>query len=144
MDTALFTISIQVGSYYDVSIVASGGTFSLSSTTTTLAFGTIQANESQGSDILVKSNISYSLSLISANGGAFLNASDASKLPYSLSVNGSLIALSPGTPTLVANGAQAGYGTPTRYALVATILPYTKLPTQGTYLDTITVNLSAR
>jgi len=143
-DTAFFTITILVGSYYDVSVVPSGAVFSLSSTTTTLAFGNIQANESQGADVLVKSNIAYNLSLSSANGGAFLNTSDASKLPYSLSVNGSLTALPLGAPILVANGAPAGYGTPARYALIVTVLPYTKLPTQGVYVDTITVNLSAR
>lgn len=144
VDSVIFIVSIQVGSYYDVSVVPSGTAFSLSSTTTNLAFGSLQPNESEGADILVRSNIFYNLSLSSANGGAFLNASDGSKLPYSLTANGFPVSLSPEVPALIATGTPTGYGTPTRCALIVTVLPYTKLPTEGTYSDTITVNLSAR
>jgi spore coat protein U-like protein len=142
-DTAFFTVTIGVAGFYDLSVEPTGGAFALDSTTATLAFGSLVANNSKGADILVKSNISYSLSLSSINGGAFANTTDGSKLPYSLTVNGSAITLPPGIRVLVATGAQASYGTPTRYALVATVLPYTAMPTQGAYSDTITVTLSA-
>jgi spore coat protein U-like protein len=143
VDTLNFYMSVAVAGYYDLSVVPTGGTFSLASTTAALAFGTLVAGAVKGTDILVKSNVSYSLGLSSLNGGAFANAADGSKLPYSLSVNGSAVALSPGIRTLVATNAQASYGASARYALLVTVLPFVGLPAQGSYSDTITVTLSA-
>lgn len=143
VDSVSFYVSIVVAGYYDLSVVPTGGAFSLASTSAALAFGTLAAGAVKGADILVKSNVSYSLGLSSVNGGAFANAADGSLLPYSLAVNGSSVALSPGIRTLVATGAPASYGTSARYALLVTVLPFTGVPTQGSYSDTITVTLSA-
>jgi hypothetical protein len=142
-DTVNFFVSFTVAGYYDLSVVPTGEAFSLDSTTAALAFGVLAANASKGADILVKSNVSYSLSLTSANGGALANGTDGSKIPYSLTVNNSAVTLSPGLRALVATGAQASYGAPARYAVLVTVLPYTALPTQGSYSDTITLTLSA-
>jgi spore coat protein U-like protein len=142
-DSVNFTVNVQVNTYYDVSVVPSGGAFSLSSTTATLAFGTLAANATRGADILVKSNVSYTLSLTSASGGALVNVSDGTRLAYSLTANGSIISLPAGTRKAVASGVSPGFGTPTRYALVVTVLPYAILPNTGAYSDTITVTLAA-
>ena len=143
-DSVLFTISILVGSFYDVSVVAEGGGFSLGSTSTTLAFGTIQQYDTRRADLLVRSNVTYDLSLSSTNSGAFANLSDGTRIPYSLTANGTAVSLASGTRTLLANGTQAGYGTPARFALVIGVLPFTDLPSEGAYSDSLVVTLSAR
>lgn len=144
VDSVAFTISVHVNNHYDVSIVPSGAAFSLSATSATIAFGTLRSFDSRGVDILVKSNVSFVLSLESANGGAFANASDAFRIPYSLSANGIAIRLTAGSNTAIGNTLQATYGIPTRFALILTVLQFTDLPTEGAYSDLITVTLSAR
>ncbi len=142
VDSAIFTITVQVGNWFDVSIVASNNAFSLASTTATLDFGTLAANLSRGADILVRSNLSYKLFLSSTNGGALASLIDGTKIPYSLKVNGSTLSLLPATQSLVAN-ATASFGNPARYAVTVTILPYQQLPTEGQYSDLLTVIVSA-
>jgi len=57
------TVTATVGASYDVSVVSSGSPFSLGSTNQTLNFGTLAPGQSLGADILVRSNVSYSLLL---------------------------------------------------------------------------------
>ena len=143
-DSVIFYVSVQVGGFYDVSVMPSGGTYSVSSTTTALDFGILQPDVSKGADLLVKANIPYALSLSSANGSALVNPSDGSKVPYSLASNGTPVLLSAGAQTLAQSGASQSYAVPTRYALLATILSFSQLPTEGSFSDTITIILSAR
>jgi hypothetical protein len=143
LDYNTLTVTISVGSFYDVSIVPSGSAFNLSSTSQALNFGSLVEGKQVGADILVRSNVSYSLSLSSMNRGVLANSSDpASSVAYSLSSNHSAINLDPG-PGLVASVAPATYGNPSRCALLATILPLSSSPSAGAYADTITVNLSS-
>jgi len=144
VDSVMFTISVRVGAHYDVSIVPSGAVFSLSATSATMDFGVLKSNDARGMDILVKSNISFALSIGSVNGGAFVNASDGYRIPYSLSANGIAVLLTPGGSAVVGDGARASYGIPARFAVVVTVLPIEDMPTEGAYSDLIMVTLSAR
>ena len=144
VDSEVFTIRVRVGDHYDVSVVPTGAAFSLSATSTTIAFGALESSDDRGADILVKSNVSFVLSLGSANGGAFVNASDGFRIPYSLSANGVAVHLASGGNAIVGSNSHATYGNPARFALVVTVIPFTDLPTEGAYSDLITVTLSAR
>ncbi len=143
LDTNTLTVSITVGSHYDVSVVGSGAGFSLASTNQALNFGILAAGGQVAADILVRSNVTYSLSLTSANGGRLVNAEDAtSAVAYSVTANGTPVPLSP-PPGAVAGGAAATFETPKRYSLLFTILPISDFPSAGAYSDTIIVNLAA-
>lgn len=143
LDSNSLTVTITVGSFYDLSVVATGSSFALDSTGRALDFGIIAAGQRLGADILVRSNVSYSLSLSSANRGALVNAIDStSSIKYALDSNGSRVVLDPG-PGSVASGAAPTYGTPSRYAILVTILPFVSYPSAGSYADTIVVNLAA-
>jgi spore coat protein U-like protein len=141
VDSNVLTVQITVGSFYDLSIVPQGSAFSLASTSQSLNFGTLSAGLQVGADLLVRSNVSYSISMSSANGGALSNAADpASAVSYSFKSNGTAASLNPG-PALVAGGAPATFQNAARYSLVFTVLPLAGNPSAGTYTDTITVNL---
>jgi len=143
LDTNTLTVSVTVGSFYDLSVVATGSSFALDSTSQSLAFGSLAPGQSLGADILVRSNVAYSLSLSSANSGALVNPLDpGSRVGYSLTSNGASISLASG-PAPIATGASATYATPTRYRIVASILSFSVYPSAGSYEDAITVSLSA-
>jgi hypothetical protein len=144
IESSTFFIIIQVHDHFDVSTVPTGGAFSVSSVTALLDFGALQPYDSRGADVLVRSNVSFVLSLTSMNGSAFVNVEDGFRLPYSLDVNGGAVTLAPGLRTVIANGVPPGFGDPTRFSLVVTILPYSSLPTEGSYSDHITITLAAR
>lgn len=144
IESRTFFIMAQVHDHFDVSTVPTRGAFSLSSVATSLDFGALRPYDSRGADVLVRSNISFILSLTSMHGNAFVNMEDGFRLPYSLSVNGGAIALEPGTRTIIANGVSPGFGNPSRFSLLITVLPYSSLPTEGSYSDQITITLAAR
>jgi hypothetical protein len=139
----LITLSVTVGSHFDLSIAPVGDPFSLAATSSALAFGTLVPGDSRSVDVLVRSNVSYSLGLASAHGGALANAYDGSLVPYALSSNGGALSLSPALPAPLAAGARASYSLAARYALEVRISPFPGLPTEGDYFDTLTLTLSA-
>jgi hypothetical protein len=142
--SAYFTVTISVGRVYALSVAQSGGPFSQLSTTGVLAFGDLREGAARGADILVRANTLYDLSLLSSHSGAFANATDGTLLGYSLTSNGYAVDLSRGAALLAAGAAGSNYWDPSRYALVATILSFGAMPTEGSYSDTITIVLSAR
>jgi hypothetical protein len=144
VESRTFFIIVQVHDHFDISTVPTGGNFSKSSVTASLNFGALQPYVSRGADVLVRSNVSFVLSLTSLNGNAFVNMADGFRLPYSFSVNGGVFDLQAGTRTVIANGAPPTFGDPTRYSIVVTVLPYSSLPTEGAYSDHITITLAAR
>ncbi|MDP3176863.1 MAG: hypothetical protein Q8M76_03095 [Spirochaetaceae bacterium] len=141
--TRTFTVTVTVGSFFDVSVVASGGAFLRTSTTGSMAFGTIIENDFRALDIVVRTNVGYGLSLRSTRGSAMRNASDGSLLPYILSFNGGDITLPAGSTVSVVTGAIATYGATKSYPVIVTIPPFLDLPTDGNYSDTVTIVLSS-
>lgn len=98
-------IRVTVGKCLDVSVVPSGSSFALVSTSSTLSLGTITAGVSAGADLVVRSNIAYDLRM-----------------------SGATIDLPAGTRTPVASSAAATYSDPCRYALVVTVPDFSLLP----------------
>ncbi len=143
VDSLTFSVSVTVGSFFDVSLAPSGGSFSLASTSVALAFGVLAGGDSRGLDVLVRSNLGYSMTLGSANGGALANALDGSLLGYGLAFGGRAVSLSPGLPAPVVAGAAPTYSSPARYGLAVTISPFVDLPTEGSYSDALTISVSA-
>ncbi len=144
VSSTVFAIRIAVGTFYDVSLVSAGSAFNLGSTSERLTFAALSAHDTRGMDLLVKSNIAYTLSISSVNSGSFINAADGTALAYALSADGTTLNLAGGFPALVAGGVLPTYALPKRFALQVTILPYTLLPTEGTYSDILTITLAAR
>jgi hypothetical protein len=143
VDSEVFSISVEVGSFFDLSIVAPGSAFAPSSSSGSIDFGPIAPGDSRSLDLLVRSNLRYGLSLSSAHGGALANSRDLSLLAYSLSSNGEGVPLSSSLPSPIASGAAATYGAPERYRLVVAIMSFVGLPTEGDYSDSLTVMLTA-
>jgi hypothetical protein len=144
IDTSTFTVKTSVASHYDLSLVPSGSGFSLSSTSQGLSFGALVPGDSRGADIVVRTNVAYTLSITSANGGALSNAADpASQVGYTLRANGNAVALAAGLPSPIVAGSPATYSGYSRYALVFTILDFPDLPSAGNYSDTLTLTLTA-
>lgn len=143
LDTNTLTVSITVGNHYDVAIVAPNSSFLSSSSQYALEFGTLDPGLSLEADILVKSNVTYSLSLLSSNNGTLVNTTDPdSRIEYSVQTNGSPANLNSG-PAFVAIGAPAAPNTPERYRIVITILAFSMYPSAGRYEDSITITLAA-
>jgi hypothetical protein len=141
VSTFTFTVQVVVGSISDLSVVRTGRAFSLTTTSQALAFGTLVPNASKGADVVIRSNVSYGLTITSTNGG-LLNAGDSSLIGYTLTSNGTPLSLPAGIAATIANAGPT-YSTLARYALLATITGYGDMPTEGSYSDTLTVTLTA-
>jgi spore coat protein U-like protein len=139
-----FTVSIVVGPALDVSLVATGGSFSVSSTSVTFDFGTLSAGGSRAGDLVVRSNALNTITVSSANGGVLKNAdpSDTSQVPYQLLVDGTPISLPAATPTPIASSAPATGFAGRRYGISAVIGNY-GWATEGTYSDVLTIQAAA-
>ena len=136
-------VTVTVGSIYGVSVVPTGGAFSSTSTSQSLNFGFLAPGQSLGADILVRSNVSYSILLGSANSGSLVNLADPTSLiAYSMTSNGGAVPLASG-PSSIASGAAATYSSSARYGVKATIAPFSGFPSAGSYADTVTITVSS-
>jgi len=142
-DSATFSISLTVPQVLDVAVLQPMEAFSASTTSQTLSFGILSAGASRSVDLMARTNAAWSLSLASANGWALANTADGSKIDYAITLSGSAIATVPGSPLLLVSTAQPTYTALQRLPLTFTIGALGLLPTEGTYVDTITVTLSA-
>lgn len=142
-DSATLSISFTVPQVLDVAVLQPMGAFSPSTTSQTLAFGLLSAGSARSVDLMARTNAVWSLSLSSANGWALANTADGSKIGYGVSLSGSPIATVAGSPLLLVSTAQPTYTALQRLPLTFTIGALGLLPTEGTYVDTITVTLSA-
>ena len=142
-DSATLSISFTVPQVLDVAVLQPMGVFSPSTTSQTLSFGILSAGAARSVDLMARTNAAWSLSLSSANGWALANTADGSKIGYAVSLSGSPIATLPGSPLLLVSTAQPTYAALQRLPLTFTIGALGLLPTEGTYVDTVTVTLSA-
>ncbi len=143
VDTDTFTVTVSVPALTDLSIVPGGGGFSSSMTTADVSFGTITAGASRGVDIRVRSNVHYSVSLVSANGGMLVNALDGGGISYTLAADGVPVSLPKGLASIVSLNAPPTWSNPSVSAISVTINPFSEFPVEGTYSDLITVNVTA-
>lgn len=144
VSTESFTLKAKVGQHLDVAVVEVDGAFSESATSLSLDLGTLEANGSASADIIVRSNLSYTLSLTSTKGG-LVNLSDSKSIvSYALSVDGgAAIDLPARKKVAIASGQPATYRNTQGYTILVTIPQSSDLPTAGTYTDTITISVAA-
>jgi hypothetical protein len=142
-DTQTFTVTVTVPSLTDLSIVPSGSPFSVSSTNASLSFGVLKAGATHSLDLMVRSNVRYSVSLLSANGGSLANSADGSLVGYDLLADGIAVTLAPGVASVIALNAPATYSKPVARGITIRIRDFSDFPVEGTYMDSITVNVSA-
>lgn len=141
VDSLSFPVVVTVPSIADLSIVPKGSAFSVSSTNATLSFGVMTAGSSRDVDLLVRSNVRYSVSLSSSSGGALREATSGETIPYTLTSNGVPLVLAAGSAGYAALNADPTFGVPKVYALAVAIGAFSRLPIEGTYTDLITVNV---
>jgi hypothetical protein len=142
-DSAILSISFVVPQVLDVAVLQPMEAFSPSTTSQTLSFGILSAGVARSVDLMARTNAAWSLSLSSANGWALANTADGSKIGYGVALSGSPIVTVPGSPLLLVSTAQPTYAALQRLPLTFTIGSLGLLPTEGTYVDTITVTISA-
>lgn len=144
VSSANVSFAIQVNQEIDFSLVSSGGTFDITQTSKTLDFGILSAGQQKAMDILVRSNLKYSVDFTSKNGGV-LKRSDVwsnDSVPYSCTINGAPITLSAWQAVEVINGSPTS-GDGTRYELLFTIEDFWDI-SDGPYEDTIQITVSAQ
>ena len=142
-DSATISISFTVPQVLDVAVLQPLAAFSASSTSQTLSFGMLSAGAARSVDLMARTNAAWSLSLSSANGWALATTADGSTIAYAVALSGSPIATAPGSPLLLVSTAQPTYTALQRLPLTFTVGALGLLPTEGTYVDTIIVTISA-
>ena len=140
-----FTITINVATSLDVAIVAVNSPFSLGATSASLPFGDFAEGTSRSIDVIARSNVIHSIALSSAKGWKLANTDplDLSLVAYSITRNGAPLSLTAGAAVSIVGGGAATPVSGTLCRLAFTILPYTELPTEGSYADTLTLTMSA-
>jgi hypothetical protein len=142
MESKAVTISTTVPQLIDFSIVAPGSSFEFGSRDNTLNFGVMHIGLKRNTDLVVRANTVFAVSLSSLNSGVMRNTdiSDDSAVPYSFVFNSVLLQLDvPRTPVSAA-GPTAYSGL--RYPIELTIGDF-GMATEGTYRDVITITVSA-
>lgn len=105
----------------------------------TLDFGPILPNAQRGAEIRYRTNMSFSLSMRSQNGGQLVNPTGGF-VPYRMEADGVVVSMT--DEVLLATSTLGGTGLDfERLPLRVTILPFGILP-PGTYTDAITITIS--
>lgn len=142
-DSRDLTFNIQVPDVIDISLVPLGANFDVNSSNMTFDFGELFPGQTKNADIIVRSNLSYEVSLSSENGSILksMDPANTSEIPYLCSINGSTITLPPLTPTVVIQGSPTNNeGDRNRIDIV--IGNFWDVGS-GTYEDNITITLAA-
>ncbi len=139
-----FRISIAMNTALDVSLVQPGAPFDAKSTSLTLDAGVLASGTVRAADLIVRSNIRYTISVVSQNGSALRNPDpqDASAVPYDFTANGRAFALPRGTAQSIVSGSAATGLGGKRYPVSVTI-GAVGWATEGTYSDILTFQAMA-
>ena len=143
-DTSTLDVDAKIQAKSEVSIVAPGGLFDVNATDYTMDFGLFSSGQSREADLIARSNVPYSLSLTSQNGGVFTYTAggDTSTVPYSLFFDGTEVSLPAGTAVTVVPSAAETTIDGTRYPLEV-VIGSLGVATEGQYDDVITVDIAA-
>ena len=139
MTSKSITITTVVAASAALSIVPSGSAFS-TSTSQTLAFGTLATGQSLGCDLLVKQDTTATLTFNSANAGVMkaIPTPDTNQIPYTFVANGTTLNLASAANVLLPSGVTS---TGTRLPIKVTI-GNTSAAAAGNYQDQITVTVT--
>lgn len=143
-DTKTITFRTKAESSVDLSLVNTGGAFNISDTTQTVDFGALVSGASLAYDTMIRSNDGYVVTLQSQNSQKMQHAGIPSGLvPYSLTMNGSAVNLSPGTVVQAAAATGTTPAAGNRLPTVFTVGALTGTEPAGNYEDVITVTVSS-
>ena len=144
-DTQALTPTLQVPTYTAISLIETGAPFNAADTFQLLDFGTLETNESMDFDIAVESNISYNLTMSSANNGNMKLLGGPDTITYSIQIGPNTYSLvgSQNNPMIVSNHLgttnQGGFRHP-----VSVVIGSVANKSAGTYQDTITIEAVAQ
>lgn len=144
VETSPLDIEIVVPTLVDLSLVPVGGTFDPGSNAYLLDLGLLEDGTIGVLDMLVRANVAYSVTATSANDGtlAHIDPGDASRVGYTLRVDGSPADLASG-PAVLATGTGPTPTTGARYELEVEVGD-PEDATAGTYEDTLQVTVTAQ
>jgi len=134
----------------ELSVVPTGHPFNSAITSQSLDFGSLALNQTREADIIVQSNVGYQLSLTSLNNGKLqrMAASNTSEntVIYELTISSNSIfsgaTINTGDYPFVSS-TLATETDPIRFPIQVKILENTANKIQGTYADTITIDITA-
>ena len=140
MTSTSIRITTVVAASADLSIVPTGSAFS-SSTSQTLAFGTLASGQVLGCDLLVKKNTSATVTFSSANHGVMkaIPTPDTDQIPYTFVANGTTLSLSSTANLALPTGVNA---TGMRLPISVTIGNLSGVGA-GNYQDQVTITVTA-
>lgn len=138
-----YQVSVNIPVRVNISLVNEGDPFNVNSTSKVMDFGTLEAQEEMGADIVVDSNTPYSIRMSSLNNGKLKNGSD--EINYSLRVGSGNVNLSnsSSSPVTVATGSSPTPVAGDRYNLRVKVLSLPQDPAAGVYQDSITITAIA-
>jgi spore coat protein U-like protein len=118
-----FSLNYVMDRKIDLSLVTTGGSFSETSTSQTMAFGTLTPGATKSFDLVLKYNAGYTVKLSSANDGKLKHETLADTVPYSLTLGGTPVSLagSSGTPVTAKTGTGVSTSTGLTLATAVTI-----------------------
>ena len=140
MGTTSISITTVVIASADLSIVPTGSAFS-TSTSQTLAFGTLASGQILGCDLLVKKNTSATVTFNSANHGVMkaIPTPDTDQIPYTFVANGITLNLASAANLTLPTGVDA---TGMRLPISVTIGNVSGVGA-GNYQDQVTITVTA-
>jgi len=137
-------VSVVVPEYTEIAVVQVGAPYFMPTPSQTLDFGQLEEGDQESLDLIVRSNVSYSVSVSSANGSALRNVdpSEATPIPYLLEANGVSMSMPAGLAVALVNTAPWTAGGEARYRLDFRIRAF-DMVSAGEYTDTLTFTVSA-
>jgi hypothetical protein len=148
-----FTLRYVINQNLALSIVSTGAPFNLADTTESVDFGFLSQNQTRSFDLVVGSNMPYSLSMSSMNGARLLRqggsiAVPADRVAYQLQVGStaytSQVTLATGAFPYTSPVISPPANTQLRFPLEVKILDNTSSKNQGPYADTIVLTVTAQ
>lgn len=142
--TKQLVINVQKRVNIALSIVPEGGSFNPGSTQAVLDFGNMTTGQELGSDLIIKSNIGYRISMSSQNNGQFKHQTASSFIPYSFYLSGAVrnLAGSAQNPAILVYKSTASIPAGDRYNMRVRVGNIENKPF-GTYSDYVTITVQS-
>ena len=139
-----FTITVKVAQRTEMTLVQVDAPFNTGTISETVDFGELFVTDYRELDLVVRSNISYSVSVTSSNGAALKHPDpqEIISIPYAFTREGQPITLRPGISSPLVTNAPWTITGEDRYTLRFTISAFDN-PAAGEYSDTLTFTISA-
>jgi hypothetical protein len=142
--TRNFSISVVVPEYAEIGVVQADAPFFSPSSSQIVDFGQLDEGDQESLDLIVRSNVTYSVSVTSMNGSALRNTDPAepAPIPYILDADGVSVSMPAGLAVPIISTAPWTAGGEERYRLNFSIGAF-DMVSAGEYQDTLTFTVSA-